>query len=157
MNKKEVIHLTASVLLILATGLLSGYCIGYMQTKKMDFPEITEAGEINPGIATVKFMKLEGNKLIGRIDGKEARLAYSLENILTLNPGEDFEIPIYEVKLADFYTTETLPEEAQFIASLQGKYYYHILDPGAFRITPKNRVYFTDEQQAIRSGYLPKE
>lgn len=157
MDKKQLINIILSTILILAIGLLSGYSIGYIQAKRTTFPDVKKVDDLNPGITTVKFLKLDGNKLMGRVDGNSARIAYSPEAIFDINEGQSFEIPIYSVNLANFYTASDLPEETEYIASAQGKYFYHILDPSAFKITPKNRIYFTTKIQALDMGYLPKE
>ena len=157
MKKAVHINLAVSVSLILSIGLLTGYSLGYFQAKRASFPVIKEVRDINPGIATIKFLKTSGGIISGEVDGSPARIAYSPEDIFDLQPGQAFEIPIYQVSLGSFYAARNLPEDVVYIASSQGKYFYHVLDPRAFRITPKNRVYFAEASQALDKGYLPKE
>ena len=78
-----------------------------------------------------------------------------MEHILNLEPGDSFEIPIYQVKLEQYYSARDLPDGMQYIASKQGKYYYSVLNPKAFSITPKNRLHFTTKEEAEKMGYLP--
>ncbi|MDH5596610.1 MAG: hypothetical protein OEY44_00780 [Candidatus Peregrinibacteria bacterium] len=151
--KPELLRLILAISLILAIGLFAGYSIGYFQARKGSFPAITEAAEQNPGICTVKFLKTTGGLLKGRVDGTAARLAYGPDQILSLSPGDSFEIPIYQVTLANYYAAKNLPDDTQFIASSSGKYYYHVFDPRALRITPKNRVYFSSEESAKSAGF----
>jgi hypothetical protein len=155
MKHAVTINLIISASLILLTGLFSGYTLGYFQGKSASFPEIKQVEDLNPGIPTVKLLKNEGGIISGRVDGAAARLAYSQEHIDDLQPGETFEIPAYQITLGSFYAAADLPEDAQYIASSQGKYFYHILDPKAFKITPKNRLYFTEADQALKKGFLP--
>lgn len=154
MSKKELIYLILSTILIFTLGVSSGFSFGYFKAASANFPEIKEVGELNPGITTIKFLKLENGLLKGEIAGQKARIAYSLEEIHDLEPGEAFEIPIYQVSLGQYYSARDLPEGMQFIASKQGKYYYSVLDPKAFRITPKNRIYFAEKTEAEKRGYL---
>ena len=154
MIKKEKIYTAIAITFILLIGLTSGYSLGYFRGARSSFPEIKEVSDINPGISTIKFLKLEGGLLKGEITGQKARLAYSPEHIVDLQPGETFEIPIYQVSLGQYYSARDLPEGMQYIASKTGKYYYSVLDPRAFRLTPKNRVYFTLSSEAEKMGYL---
>ena len=131
-----------SSLLILSIGLFSGYGMGYYQAQSAEFPVITEVEELNAKISTIHFLKVADGKLYGQVVGQPARLAHSTESIQTIAPGTSFEIPLQEVNLASFYGAQDLPENTAYIASRSGKYYYHILDPRALRITPKNRIYF---------------
>lgn len=155
MIKKELINVTLSAILILVIGFTSGFSLGYFRSAQAAFPEIKEVEELNPGITTIKFLKLEGGMLKGEIAGQKARLAYNMEHISDLEPGESFEIPIYQVSLGQFYSARDLPEGMQFIASKNGKYYYSVLSSKAFNITPKNRVYFANKTEAEKLGYLP--
>lgn len=152
---KHYLPLLSAALIIFVTGLSAGYSMGYFQSARASFPEIKEAGELNPGIATIKFLKLENGFLKGEVSGQKARLAYNLEDITDVQPGGTFEIPIYQVTLGQYYSARDLPEGMQYIASRQGKYYYNVLDPKAFSITPKNRVYFSLQSEAEAMGYQP--
>lgn len=157
MSIKERFNLVASALLILFLGLSTGYSIGYFHSAQAAFPQISTARERNPGISTVKFLTLENGKLKGEIGGQKTRIAYSPEKIQDFQVGETFEIPIYNITLGQFYSVRDLPDGMQFIASKQGKYYYSVLDPKAFKITPKNRIYFIHEDEAEKLGYLPSK
>lgn len=155
MIKKELINAISSAILILAIGLTCGYSLGYFRAAQASFPEIKEVADLNPGIATIKFLKLENGMLKGEIAGQKARLAYSTEHIFDLEPNESFEIPVYQVSLGQYYSARDLPEGMQYIASKQGKYYYSVLNSKAFKITPKNRLYFAKSSEAEKMGYLP--
>ncbi len=129
--------------------------MGYFHSAKADFPELKQVEDMNPGISTIKFLKLENGLLKGEITGQKARIAYDLEHIQDVQVGQSFEIPVYQVTLDQYYSARNLPEGAQYIASKSGKYYYSILEPKAFKITPKNRLFFKDKNEAEKRGYLP--
>lgn len=155
MNKSTLINLIFSGILILSLGLFTGYSIGYSQAKTNSFSAIKPVEELNPGIATLKFMKYENGKIYGQIAGQKARIAYSTDHIYDLAMGENFEIPLNQINLGMYYSAQDVPEGVNFIASKSGKYYYHVLDPRAIRITPKNRMYFKAEQEALGEGFIP--
>lgn len=155
MHKKELLNTLSAAILILSIGLTSGYSLGYFQSAQAAFPEMTEVKDLNPRVATIKFLKLEGNRLKGELVGQRARLAYDTEHILELEPGEGFEIPIHEVSLYQYHSARDLPEDTQYIASSSGKYYYSIFNPKSFGITPKNRLHFKTAEEAQKAGYIP--
>jgi hypothetical protein len=154
MHKKELINVGLASILILSIGLTTGFSVGYFKSAQADFPQMKEVDDLNPGVATIRFLKLEGGKLKGEIAGQKARLAYSTEHVFDLEPGESFEIPIYEVSLYQYYSARDLPEGTLYIASKNGKYYYSILSSKAFGITPKNRLHFKTAEEAEKMGYL---
>ncbi len=152
MNK---LNLTITSLFILFIGLSTGYALGYQEAKKANFPLFETVGEINPKISLVKLLKIENNQLIGAVEGQKTRLAYNPEKIIDLKPNETFKIPLNEINLSSYDQVSELPEGTQYISSRSGKYFYHILDPRALRITPKNRLYFKTKEAASNEGYLP--
>lgn len=154
MKRVQIAQFAGIMLLVLLIGLSSGYSLGYFQAKRTSMPEIRIIDDINPRISTIKFLKVSANTLSGQIDGNPVRIAHSPDGIIDLEPGESFSIPLSQVSLASYYTAMELPEGALYIASSQGKYFYHIFDPRALKITPKNRLYFKEESQAKGAGYL---
>lgn len=155
MGKKELIGIISSSILILMIGIGIGYSLGYFRAVRASFPEIKEVADQNPGIATIRLLGVKNGQLTGEVIGQKARLAYSTKDILSLEPGSSFIIPLSGITLSQYYSASTLPEGVQFIASKSGKYYYSVLDKRSFSITPKNRVYFADNLEAERMGYLP--
>lgn len=155
MGKKQLIGIISSSVLILAIGISIGYSLGYYRAVRASFPQIKEVTDQNPQIATLKLLEVKNGLLTGEIAGQKARLAYNTKNIEDIEPDKKFSIPLSSITLGQYYSAESLPKGTQFIASSQGKYYYSVLDPKSFSITPKNRVYFTDSTQAERKGYLP--
>jgi len=157
MSKKELINTALATILVLSIGLTIGFSMGYYQAARASFPDFKEVDDLNPGIATIRFLKLENGLLKGEVTGQKARLAYSTKDILDLDPGQPFEIPVYQVTLGQYYSPRDLPQGTQFIASKQGKYYYSVLDAKAFGITPKNRIHFKTAEEAEQRGYLFKK
>lgn len=156
MKKFDYLNITISITLILLIGLSVGYSVGYYHSAKNCFPEIKFTDEINQGIATIKLMEIKNGKLVGSVSGRDARIVYSPNDIIELKKGEKFEIPISQIQLKSYYQAGAIPENAQFIASKEGKYYYSIFDKQAFNISVKNRLYFPNAKEAEKMGYVKK-
>lgn len=150
------INFVISITLILSIGLVAGYAMGYFRATRNHFPEIRFVDEINPGVATIKLMEVKNGKLYGQISGQDGRIAYSPDDILSVEKENEFEIPLNAISLKTYYQARNLPENAQFMASRQGKYYYSVLDKRAFNISHKNRLYFSSAKEAEKGGYLKK-
>jgi len=131
--------------------------MGYFQASQKSFPNIKTIEEINPGVTTIKLLEVKGGKLTGKISGRNARLAYNSDNIIEIKKEEGFTIPLNQISLKDFYVSESIPKDMQFIASKSGKYYYSIFDKKAFNISEKNRIYFKTSEEAERVGYKRKK
>lgn len=153
---KQTLNLITSATLILFIGLTAGYSMGYFRRTRNNFPQTQFINEINEGVVTIKLMEVKNGKIYGEIEGKKGRIAYNSNNIITIQEGESFEIPINEINLKNYYQAKNLPEKAQFIASKQGKYYYSIFDKSALNIIEKNRIYFSSESEAEKMGYFKK-
>lgn len=156
MIKPKHINLIISITLILTIGLLTGYCFGYYRANRNHFPEIKFVKDINQGTATVKLMEVKNGKLIGEIVGQNTRIAYNSNNIIDLNIGDSFEIPINQISLQSYYKAQDIPKDTQFISSSKGKYYYSIFDKRALNISQKNRIYFSNSNDAEKMGYIKK-
>jgi len=152
----QQINIISSIALILAIGLISGYAMGFFRATRNHFPEIQITDEINPGIATIKLMEVKNGKLYGEIAGQKARLVYSANDILELDKGSAFEIPTSQISLKNYYQARDIPENAQFAASKNGKYYYSVFDKRALNLKPENRLYFSSASEAEKKGYLKK-
>ena len=152
----QQINLITSITLILTIGLVTGYTVGYFRATRNHFPEIKIVDEVNPGIATVKLMQMKNGKLYGEVVGRKARLVYSADGILELDEEEKFEIPLNDIHLKYYYQTQDIPENAQFVASQKGKYYYSLFDKRALNISQKNRIYFSNTTEAEKMGYIKK-
>lgn len=157
MNQFQVIHLIISALLILLLGILSGYSLGFYRGIQGNFEALAVSGELNPKVSTLKLLEVSNGKLRGLIEGRKTRIAYRSDQILSLKPQEYFEIPLESVDLKSYYLTQNTPEEAQFLASASGKYYYSIFDKQAYRISPANRIYFKSETEAQKQGYQKRD
>lgn len=156
MNKPQLINIITSITLILTIGLTAGYTIGYFRATRNHFPEIQFVDEINEGVATIKLIEVKNGKLYGQISGRNARLAFSPNDIIELEKEDEFEIPLKNIQLKTHYQAKNIPKNVQFIASKQGKYYYSIFDKKAFNISLNNRIYFKSNTEAEKMGYLKK-
>ena len=156
MTKPQYLNLLFATTLILTIGLTTGYAMGYFRATRNHFPEIKIVDEVNPGIATVKLMEVRNGKLYGEVAGRTARIAYSTDGIKDVLPEKKFEIPINQISLKNYYQIRDIPENAQFVASKNGKYYYSLFDKQALNISQKNRIYFSDMAEAEKMGYLKK-
>lgn len=156
MTKPQIINITITLTLILTIGLLTGYSIGYFRATTNNFPEIKFIEEINTGIPTIKLMEVKNGKLLGEVVGQKTRIAYSPDKIIDMDTGKEFTIPINEINLKTYYKSNAIPENAQFIASKNGKYYYSVFDKRAHNLSEKNRIYFSSASEAEKIGYLKK-
>lgn len=157
MNKHHLnLNLTLSITLILTIGLITGYTMGYFRATRNHFPEIKIVEEINPKITTIKLMEVRNGRLYGEVAGQTARIAYNTDGIIDVRPEEKFEIPINQISLKNYYQARDIPENAQFVASKNGKYYYSVFDKRTFSLKPENRLYFSGSSEAEEMGYLKK-
>ena len=156
MKKFEYLNITISIALILLIGLATGYSIGYYHATKNNFPDVKFVDDINQGVATVKLMEVTSGKLIGEVVGREARIVFSENDILTIEKGGQFEIPLNKVTLKNYYQIRNIPQDVQFVASKNGKYYYSIFDKMALNLVEKNRIYFSNAKEAEKMGYLKR-
>lgn len=157
MELYQKIHLLTSVTLIFLIGLATGYPIGYFRSQQNSFPEIQFTTDINEKISVLKLMEVSNGSLTGELTGSSIRIAYNNENTISINDGNTFEIPLNEIHLKAYYQAKEIPENTLFIASKSGKYYYSVFNKSAFNIVPKNRIYFSNESEAQKMGYLKKE
>jgi len=153
---KNIIHFILAITLLLIIGTASGYSVGYWKARHSSFPEIQWVRDVNPGISTIKMLKIEGGRLKGEIAGQKTRIAYHPDKILTLQPGEAFDIPLNQVLLSQYYSGRQIPENALFVASKKGKYYYSVFDSQAYHIKEENRLYFSEENEAQKAGFQKK-
>ncbi len=142
MKKSEILNLIISIALILSIGVLSGYSIGYYETSKKSFPNIKTIQDINEGTTTIKLMEIKNGEMIGEIAGRDGRIAYNSDSILTVKKGETFKIPLNKIHLKNYYISKSIPENIEYISSKSGKYYYSIFNKKAYNLSEKNRILF---------------
>lgn len=156
MNKFNYLNIVISAVLILLIGLGVGYTLGYYHSARNRFPEINFVTDVNQGVATIKLMEIKNGRLAGQVSGREARIVFSPNDILELKKESKFEIPLSRIQLKSYYQAGNIPENAQFTASKDGKYYYSIFNKQAFNIAAKNRIYFSGAKEAEKMGYIKK-
>lgn len=155
-KRTEKINAIILALLILGTGYFSGYTLGYFRAADNAFPEIQTMPELNPGIATLRLMEVKNGQLIGETAGQKMRIAYNTQNILELEKNALFSVPIADISLKDYYPARSVPADAMFMASREGRYYYSVFEKSAYRISEKNRVFFGSAAEAEKNGYKRK-
>jgi len=153
---KNTINIIIFFILTLIIGILFGYAIGYYNSSRNNFPEIKFTNEINPKIATLKLMEIKNGELIGEITGRDIRIAYSPESILSLHSGDSFQINTKAINLSGYYKSSSIPPNTMYVASKKGKYYYSVFSKQALRIKNENKMYFTNEKDAKNAGYTKK-
>jgi hypothetical protein len=156
MNKPHIVNFIIIMSLILTIGLITGYSIGYFRAAAGRFPDIKFTNDINHGAATLKLLEVKNGKLTGEVVGRDARIAYAPDKIIEIDEGDTFEIPLDEIDLKSYYQASDLPEDALFVASRSGKYYYSVLDKRAFNLSVGNRIFFSSSSEAEKMGYVKK-
>lgn len=157
MLKKEHINPIITAIITLILTLMTGYAIGYHQAKASQTPEIRWEKDINTGIPTILMMKVENGAVFGKTVSSQVRVVTSPENILTIKPEEEFKIPLNAISMSEFYESAVIPDDARFVASKNGKYYYTVFSGQAMNLKKENRVYFSDDKGAQRAGFTKKE
>lgn len=152
---KNYIDLIGLALLILILGFITGYTMGYFKANSNVFPELKYVKDINCGVSTIKLMSIENNVLKGENSNYKSRIVFSnnQNGILELKENEKFSINLNEINLKNYYKSSEIPKNVLFISSKQGKYYYSVLNQKSTNIKAKNRIYFYNEEDAIKAGY----
>ncbi|MBI5412520.1 hypothetical protein HZA43_05140 [Candidatus Peregrinibacteria bacterium] len=156
-SEKPWLNMSIAAILLFLIGGLTGYGIGFFRAQQAVFPEIKAVPDINPGVAMIQLLEVKNGELKGRVSDKKVRIAYSPDNILDRENRETFSIPLSQITLNKFFTQNTVPEGALYVASSQGEYYYSVLDKQAFSIAPKNRLFFGSAAEAEGNGYRLKK
>ncbi len=133
--------LLASFCLAISSGYLSGRLISDHR-----FP-ITIVPDPRPPVPVVFIEGVRNGLLYGKITGT-ARVAIGNEvltqsGVFALDAGK---LLVNEVSV-------NIPAWAQFVASKNGKKYYKVNSASGRGITPKNRVFFRDVEEAKSAGY----
>lgn len=64
---------------------------------------------------------------------------------------------VFVMDASSLFTNEILlvvPDGAEFVASKRGKKYYPVFSSAGENISPQNRIYFSSEAEAEKSGYV---
>ncbi|MBU0458080.1 hypothetical protein KJ652_06815 [Patescibacteria group bacterium] len=106
----------------------------------------------NNHIGVVELEGIFDGDLKGSITG-DTRVFLGENQIIPNTEGE------FKVRADDLfinYIQIKVPEGMKFVASKRGKYYYSVTSSAGEGITPGNRVYFSDAEEAKDAGYLKK-
>jgi hypothetical protein len=113
-----------------------------------------EIGDFSEKISLLHFNIIENGILKGSLEGEEVRIVVrNAKEPYSLFPGE-FAFSVEEI--LPLLQKIPAPEGMAFVASKNGKYFYPLDSPRAALITPKNRIFFRDEQHAENEGFFPK-
>ena len=115
--------------------------------------QIWQTGEINPKVALVSFERIESGKLIGHLEGHQARLkTRNHVSVPAIDGG--FELDLSDLGVfSENVEPIDIPAGAQFVASRGGKKVYSLSSKSGQRISPQNRVYFSSVYEAMSKGY----
>ena len=128
-------------------GLQIGYQIGVRHS--YDVPPISFKADTRPLEPTVILDGVENGELHGRTHGSPRLF---LQDHLILPDGSGaFRIPVGSA--LNNIIVINIPKGMHFVASKRGKKYYSVLQRAGESISPKNRIYFRTEREAISAGY----
>jgi len=142
--------------LLSITSMISGFGFGVFYERINSFPNFIPSPDINSKTATLELHEVKNNQIFGKLIGREARIILSPDRIISIQPNEGFVIPLSEITFKEWESMYMFPENALFIASKQGKYYYSIFDQKAYNLSANNRVFFKSKKEAEKMGYQKK-
>lgn len=108
-----------------------------------------------PTVAVVDIHSIGSGYLTATVTGAEARLVAG-EVIATPDPATG-EVSLALTDALLDYATVPVPEDALFVASVNGTRYYPLGHSGVQRISPTNRIFFRTAAEAEAAGYLPAQ
>jgi hypothetical protein len=153
MEQKKIgawVQLVSLVIAAVSTGVLAG--ITFERWRFFENREPVEIGDFSEEISLLTFDSIENGVLKGRLEGEEARIVIAgKDEVTSVFPGE-FAFSITEI--LPLLQKIPAPDEAAFVASKNGKYFYPLDAPEAALLTVKNRIFFTDEEQAQNAGFV---
>lgn len=112
--------------------------------------EPLKIGNFSEEISLLRFDSIENGRIIGSLEGEEARIIVGENQIESIFPGE-FSFSIEEI--LPLLKTIPAPEAAQFVASKNGKYIYPLDSPEAALISVQNRIFFQTIEEAYEKGF----
>ena len=128
-----------------------GYLVGRIIDKQITFaaPSITITSDNRP---TVPVVKIEGIKN-GNLEGK---MSSGIRLFLGNNHIQSNSSGAFSTSFDKFMVNHievTVPEGMLFVSSSRGKNYYRVDSSAGEKISPKNRIYFRTEEEAINAGF----
>lgn len=109
--------------------------------------------EINRPVPLIQIDEIKDGKLVGIVNDPRIRIR-SGKNIAFLDEEKKFEIDITHLGISGSAEEKgKVPEGAKFVASKKGKYFYVLDSASAKRLSPKNLLFFTTKEEAVKAGY----
>ena len=100
---------------------------------------IQKTGEINPKVTLVSFDKIKSGKLIGHLEGHQARLK-TRNHVAVPTINDTFELDLSDLGVfPEDVEPIDIPDGAQFVASKNGKKVYAINSKAAEKISPQTQ------------------
>ena len=122
-------------------------------------PPIITIPEINQKVPIVEITGFRSGYLFGKVSVRDMRLK-TPEQISVPNEQLEFSLNMSEFLPKEQQLVRSMvtgaPEDAKFVASKIGKYYYEIDSTSAKRLSLKNRRYFSTEEEAKKAGFQKK-
>ncbi len=106
--------------------------------------------DINKKVPLIHIKEINEGQIVGKV-GTGARLVIG-ETVIVTHTDGSFEVPAekFLVNIVDV----KIPHGVKFVASRKGKKYYEVTSKSAERLAPKNRIYFKNEEDAEKMGYV---
>jgi len=117
-------------------------------------PPVEIVPDLADKIPLIHFEKIENGIMYGKTGEKEVRFIVGPNKekaeIYTSQGGE-FNFPVIEI--LPMINKLPSPDWAQFAASSRGTKYWPLDAPEAFMLSAKNRVFFSNSEEAEKAGY----
>jgi len=147
----QKLFFTISIFLTLLIGFLSGILFEKIKIAE-NREEIVIKKLETPIIPLIHLQKIENGVLYGKNEGKEVRfiIGEKKEEIMPIKKGFfSFKVETILPMLKKLSS----PPGANFAASKRGKKFFPLDHPRAFLLSPKNRIFFKDKEEAWQKGY----
>jgi hypothetical protein len=120
-----------------------------------ELPPVQEIPEMNEKIPMVDITDIRGAQIFGTVNKTEIRLK-SGESVAVPDENNEFVLDIQHLGYLGEkkpVILHQMPEWAQFVASKSGKYFYELDEPTAKNLSVENRLYFANEEEAMKEGF----
>ncbi len=146
----RIIRSLQAIALLLAV--ICNFALGSLSAKKFtgDIPPLSIVPDTRSLMPTVRIDGVRNGKLEGAIHG-DARFVLSETPVLANDDGE-FSVNASSVLVN--HVSVIVPDGMYFVASKKGKYFYSVTSTKGSSLSPGNRVYFKNEDEARAAGYL---
>lgn len=128
---------------------IAGLLFGFWQSSDLKSNNTAQITSIpTTEIPVITLETIENGELKGTVRGN-ARIVVKNSEVKILPEGS-FSTSVIDI--LPMLKMLPAPEGAQFVASKAGKKYYPLDSPSAFGLAPKNRVFYSTEEEAQKAG-----